>query len=76
MTIPTPEGVEIYWDGNYIGLAPVSIKKEPGTHTITLRKNGYVTRSFTVILDEAEENVSYSFDDLEEKKPGEEQAGE
>ncbi len=62
--IDEPEGVEVYLDGNYIGIAPVSFKKEAGTHTITLRKTGYETRSYTVAVDDEEKDVSYSFADL------------
>lgn len=62
--IDAPEGVEVYLDGNYIGIAPVSFKKEEGTHTITLRKTGYETRSYTVAIDEEEKDISYSFADL------------
>ena len=68
VTFPAPEGVEIYWDGNYVGLAPISIKKTAGTHVITLRKNGYETRSFTVMLDDSKEDVSYTFDELVKKE--------
>ena len=62
--IDTPEGVEVYLDGNYIGISPVSFAKKPGTHTITLRKNGYVTRSYTIEIDKEEKDVTYSFADL------------
>ena len=68
VTFPAPAGVEIYWDGNYVGLAPISIKKTAGTHVITLRKNGYETRSFTVMLDDSKEDVSYTFDELVKKE--------
>lgn len=62
--IDAPEGAEVYLDGNYIGIAPVSFKKEAGTHTITLRKTGYETRSYTVAVDDEEKDISYSFADL------------
>lgn len=62
--IDTPEGVEVYLNGNYIGISPVSFAKKPGTHTITLRKNGYVTRSYTIEIDNEEKDVTYSFADL------------
>ena len=62
MTIAAPDAPEVYWDGSYMGLAPLSIKKTVGTHVITLRKPGYETRSFTVMLDDAKEDVSYTFD--------------
>lgn len=62
--IETPENVEVYLDGNYIGISPCSFKKSSGSHTITLRKTGYVTRSYTVSIDEEEKDISYSFADL------------
>ena len=62
--IDAPEGAEVYLDNNYIGIAPVSFKKEAGTHTIILRKTGYATRSYTIVVDDEEKDVSYSFADL------------
>ena len=81
--IDTPEKVEVYLNGNYIGISPVNFAKKPGTHTITLRKNGYVTRSYTIEIDKEEKDVTYSFADLlendntvETKKETEEKAEE
>lgn len=62
--IDTPEGVEVYLNGNYIGISPVSFAKKSGTHTITLRKSGYVTRSYTIEVDKQEKDVTFSFADL------------
>lgn len=62
--IQSPADVEVYWDGVYKGLAPVSFKKEAGMHTITLRRSGYITKSYTVQIDEEEKDVTYSFSDL------------
>lgn len=67
VTIPAPSGVEVYWDGNYMGLAPISIKKVSGTHVITLRKTGCETRSFTVMIEDSKEDISYTFDELPKK---------
>ena len=50
--------------GIYIGMSPVNFKKDPGTHTITLRKPGYVTKSYTIQIDDEEKDVTYSFTDL------------
>ena len=49
---------------NFSQLSPVSFAKKPGTHTITLRKTGYVTRSYTIEIDSEEKDVTYSFADL------------
>ncbi len=62
--IDAPEKVEVYLDGNYVGISPCSFKKTPGSHVITLRKSGYETRSYTIQVDEEEKDFSYSFVDL------------
>lgn len=64
--IDAPEGVEVYLDGNYVGITPCSFKKEAGAHIVTLRKTGYVTRSYTLQVDSEEKDISYSFVDLEQ----------
>ena len=66
VTIEAPEGVEIYVDGSYVGIVPVSFAKTEGTHVITLRKDGYVTRSYTIALDGVLRNETFSFAALEE----------
>lgn len=62
--IDAPEQAEVYLDGNYVGISPCSFKKAAGSHVITLRKNGYQTRSYTVQIDDEEKDISYSFVDL------------
>lgn len=62
--IEAPEDVEVYLNGNYIGISPVSFKKEEGSHVITLRKTGYEIRSYTISVDDEEKDISYSFADL------------
>lgn len=64
VTIDAPVGVEVYLDGNYVGITPCSFKKSPGSHTLTLRNTGYVAKSYTIQVDSEEKNVSYSFLDL------------
>lgn len=65
--VDSPSGVEVYLDGNYIGVAPASVKKSSGNHVITLRKSGYVTRSYTVNVDTEKKDVTYSFVELEKE---------
>ena len=67
--IDTPEKVEVYLDGNYVGISPLNFAKKPGTHTITLRKSGYITRSYTIEIGSEEKDVTYSFADLLESDP-------
>lgn len=65
VTIDAPTDVELYVDGNYVGITPCSFKKEAGSHVITLRKTGYTSKSYTIQIDDEEKNISYSFLDLE-----------
>ena len=62
--IDAPEGVEVYKDGSYIGITPLSFKKQEGTCVITLRKEGCQTRSYTIVMDGEEKDVNYSFSEL------------
>lgn len=62
--IDSPTGVEVYLDGNYIGIAPVSFSKKAGSYVVTLRKTGYQTRSYTLQVDSEEKDVNYSFSEL------------
>lgn len=65
--IDAPKNVEVYLDGNYIGVSPISFKKTIGSHTITLRKSGYKTKSYTIYLYNDGEDITYSFTDLEKE---------
>lgn len=62
--IDAPKGAELYLDGSYVGVVPASFTKESGNHTITLRKDGYLTRSYSIQIDDEEKDVTYSFSDL------------
>lgn len=59
-----PEGTEVFVDGSYVGIAPVSFEKKIGSHDITLRKSGYQTRTYTISVDDSEKDVNYSFSEL------------
>lgn len=59
--IDTPEGAEVYLDGNLIGISPCSFKKEAGPHVLVFRKSGYETRSYTIQVDEENRDITYSF---------------
>ena len=73
--IDSPKGVEVYLDGNYIGLAPVRFTKSAGTHQITLRKNGYETKSYTIYLTNDRKDETYSFSDLRKIVSDDESSG-
>jgi hypothetical protein len=65
--IDAPEDVEVYLDSNYVGIVPVSFKKTVGSHTITLRKSGYTSKSYTIYLYNDGEDITYSFTDLDKE---------
>lgn len=66
--LDSPAGVEAYLDGNYVGIVPCSFKKTSGSHVVTLRMTGYLTRSYTIQLDEEKKDVNYSFNELEKSE--------
>jgi len=67
--INAPAGAECYIDGNYVGIVPCSFKKAEGTHVVTLSSPGCNTRSYTISVDNALSDMSFSFTDLEPKTP-------
>lgn len=62
--IEAPEGVEVYVDGAYAGVTPVTFPKKEGSHMLILRKTGYQTKTYTIQLDGERKDISYSFSDL------------
>lgn len=65
--VDSPKGVEVYLDGNYVGIAPVRFTKSPGRHEITLKKTGYKTKSYSIYLENNKRDETYSFSDLEKE---------
>ncbi|MBD5520692.1 MAG: PEGA domain-containing protein [Lachnospiraceae bacterium] len=68
--IDAPVGVEVYLDGNYMGICPVNFKKVTGSHTVALRKTGYQSKSYTIYLYDDGQDITYSFTDLEKEDSG------
>lgn len=68
VTIDSPEDTEIYLDGVYVGKTPVSFIKTEGTKVITLRKEGYITRSYTITLDGSQHDETLSFSSLDKEE--------
>lgn len=62
--IDSPKDVEVYVEGVYVGMAPTSFVKKPGSVVVILRKPGYETRSYTLNLDSENKDVNYSFSEL------------
>ena len=65
VTIKAPEDVEVYQDNLYMGISPVTYNKTVGTHTISLRKSGYQTKSYQIEVTDDDRDLVYSFPDLE-----------
>ena len=65
--VDKPKGAEVYIDGNYIGLAPVSTKKVAGSHVIMLSQSGYKTRTYNISVNSENEDVTYTFADMEKE---------
>lgn len=68
--IDAPVGVEVYLDGTYMGICPVNFKKVTGSHTVALRKTGYLSKSYTIYLYDDGQDITYSFTDLEKESSG------
>ena len=64
VTIEAPAGAEVYVDGSYVGIIPASFTKKSGSHEVTIRKSGYLTRTYTINVDDEDKDTSYSFSDL------------
>ncbi len=62
--IDAPTGAEVYLDGNYVGVVPTTFTKTSGTVIVTLRKTGCQTRSYTISLEDPDNDSHYSFSDL------------
>lgn len=63
--VDAPAGVEVFLDGNYVGMTPCSFQKVEGSHVILLRKTGYQSKSYTLQISGDDKDISYSFADLE-----------
>lgn len=64
--VEAPVGAEVYLDGNYFGIAPAHTNKVTGQHVLTLSKDGYATKSYTINVDNEDRDVTFSFSDLVE----------
>lgn len=63
--ISDPVGANVYFDDEYKGVVPISFPKVSGTHTLTLTKPGCETKSYTLDINYAEDNVTYCMPALE-----------
>ncbi len=63
--VSDPEGAQVYLDGAYVGVAPVTFKKTSGSHTLTFRRSGYKTKSYTIKVDSENRDLTMAFPELE-----------
>lgn len=66
MSVNGPEGAEVYLNGVYKGIAPCSFPKQIGTQTISLSKQDCTTKSYTVVINDDAQNVTWTFPELEQ----------
>lgn len=70
ITVSAPKGAAVYVDGTYKGEVPCDFTKIIGNVTITLTKEGYETKSYSVQLPDDSQDVTWSFPDLTSKGNG------
>lgn len=58
--IDEPTGASIYFDGTYMGIAPLNFAMVTGSHVITVL-DGYEVRTYSVNLAEGGDDVRYDF---------------
>lgn len=64
ISMKQPIGAEIYLNGILKGIVPCSFTKEIGIHTVTFRRNGYVTKSYTVEVTDDARDINFSFPEM------------
>ncbi|MDO4765644.1 MAG: PEGA domain-containing protein [Eubacteriales bacterium] len=64
LEVQTPIGAELYVDGARIGTIPARTAISPGEHNITIRKEGYYSKTQTILVESNGKNVNYAFPDL------------
>lgn len=64
LIISAPSGASVYFDGEYIGIAPISITKITGSHIITFSQTGYLSKSYSVTLTDDGKDTTLTYDAL------------
>lgn len=59
--VTAPTGAKVYFDGAYVGTSPLSFEKVSGEHTLIFKKDGYVTKSYTIDVSDDSEDMILSF---------------
>ncbi len=64
ITVSAPDGAAVYINGAYKGVAPCSFTKCVGKITLTLQKDGYETKSYSMEIIDDSQDTGLSFPDL------------
>ncbi len=64
VTVSAPAGASVYFDGEYLGIAPISFTKVTGSHIITLSQTGYLSKSYTVNFTDDGKDIPLQYDAL------------
>ncbi len=64
LEVQTPIGAELYIDGARVGVIPVRTAITPGEHTLSIRKEGYYSKSQAITVENNGKNINYAFPDL------------
>lgn len=64
VTISAPIGASVYFDGEYLGIAPIAFTKVTGSHIITFSKLGFLSKSYTVTFVDDNKDIPLKYDDL------------
>ncbi|MBO6108373.1 MAG: PEGA domain-containing protein, partial [Eubacterium sp.] len=64
ITVSAPDGASVYINGTYKGVAPCSFVKCLGQITVTLQREGYETKSYSMEIIDDSEDTTLSFPDL------------
>lgn len=70
ITVSAPSGAAVYLNGTYKGEAPCSFTKAIGNVTVTLTKEGYETKSYSLQLSDDSKDITWSFPDLTKSGKG------
>ena len=62
--LTAPIGASVYFDGEYLGIAPISFTKVTGSHIITFSQSGCLSKSYTVDFKDDGKDVTLSYDNL------------
>ena len=66
VSFSAPEGANIFINGYFKGIVPLTIPKKTGTYDITVYMDGYSAKTYSIYVDDKEEDSEFSFDMLEE----------